>query len=197
MFTGLIETTGRITEVIARADSRRIAIASKLPHSEIRTGESVAVDGVCLTVTSLAGDRFYATAVEETLRHTTLGNLRAGATVNLERALKVGDRLGGHLVQGHVDGVGSIASVNQRGDDYRVQISFTAPLMRFVPLKGSVTVQGVSLTVSGTESAGFEVALVPETLSRTTLGKLRAREQVNIEVDLLARYLESLLAARG
>jgi len=196
MFTGLIETTGRIAEVVGRTGSRRIAIASSLPRSEIRTGESIAVDGVCLTVTSMAGDRFHATAVEETLQLTTLGGLRPGATVNLERAVQVGDRLGGHWVQGHVDGMATVARVDRRGDDYRLRLSFSAELMRYVALKGSVTVQGVSLTVSAVEPAGFEVALVPETLTRTTLGKLRPGDRANVEVDLLARYLESLLADR-
>ncbi len=192
MFTGLIETTGRVAELRPGSGSSRIAIRSDLPLDEVSIGESIAVDGVCLTVTETAGDRFRAVVVAETLLRTTLGKLRTGATVNLERALRVGDRLGGHLVQGHVDGVGTVASFRGQGDDRRLRVTLAQDLLRFVAHKGSITLQGVSLTVAGLFENGFEVALIPETLSRTTLGSAKAGDRLNVEVDLVARYLERL-----
>ena len=196
MFTGLIETVGQVTDNAPRSGSRRIGIASKLPLSEMNRGASVSVDGVCLTVTDRRGDRFYVDAVAETLSCSTLGKLRPGSTVNLERALRVGDPLGGHLVLGHVDGIVEVERVTRRGDDYRVTLALADRLERYVAFKGSIALQGVSLTVASRECGFFDVALVPETLSRTTLGSVRRGDRLNVEVDLLARYLERLTDGR-
>jgi len=196
MFTGLIETRGRIAELKPGSGSTRIGISSSLPVAEMTDGESVAVDGVCLTVARRAGDTFWADAIAETLKHTTLSELRRGQEVNLERALRLSDRLGGHMVQGHVDGVARVREVVRRGDDYRVRMALPADLRRYVAHKGSITLSGVSLTVSAVDAAGFEVALIPETLKRTGLDGVRAGSRLNVEVDLVSRYLERLVHPR-
>jgi riboflavin synthase len=190
MFTGLIECMGNVVEVTPRSGAVRIAIRSALPVSEMKDGESVAVDGVCLTVSNRAQDRFHLDAVQETLQRTTLGRIRPGQQVNLERALRASDRLGGHLVSGHVDETTTLTDVRRRG------ARLADSIRRYVAQKGSIAVQGVSLTVSDLAPVEFEVALVPETLERTNLGKLRPGDPVNLEVDLLARYLDRLLEAR-
>lgn len=192
MFTGLVETVGEIVAVTGRKGSSRLTVASDLPGGDIRIGESVSVDGVCLTVVDVSGGKLRFDAVAETLARTTLGAARPGRRVNLERALRLGDRLGGHLVQGHVDAVARVMRVVARGDDWRVRVGFVPAIRPYVAMKGSVAVQGVSLTVSALGRSGFEVALIPETLRRTTLGALRAGDPVNVEVDLVARYLERL-----
>jgi riboflavin synthase len=197
MFTGLVETVGRVAEVARRAGALRLAIASSLPVAEMEHGESVAVDGVCLTVVERRGDRFCADVVPETLRHSTLSSVRPGRRVNLERALQLGDRLGGHLVQGHVDATAPLRAVHRCGGDYRLQVALVEEIRPYVAYKGSIALQGVSLTVAAVDRESFEVALVPETLERTTLSELRRGDAINVEVDLLARYLERLLEARG
>ncbi|MBD3867642.1 MAG: riboflavin synthase [Acidobacteria bacterium] len=193
MFTGLIEAIGTLREKREGRGSTRIAVESDLPLQSMADGDSVAVNGVCLTVVNRSGNRFHADVIRETLEHTTLGRLRTGEKVNLERALALGDRLGGHLVQGHVDGTGRIREVVRQGDDYRLRISLPRELARYVAWKGSVTVDGVSLTVSAVEGDRFEVALIPETRGKTGLGKLGRGDEVNLEVDLMARYLARLL----
>jgi riboflavin synthase len=193
MFTGLIETIGTLREKREGRGSTRIGIESDLPLQEMADGDSVAVNGVCLTIVKRAGHRFHADVIRETLDHTTLGKLRPGLKVNLERALALGDRLGGHLVQGHVDGTGVVREVVRQGDDYRLRISLPEDLARYVALKGSVAVDGVSLTVSAVEGGKFEVALIPETRAKTGLGRLHRGDRVNLEVDLMARYLARLL----
>jgi len=155
------------------------------------------VDGVCLTVAEVRGGRFAADVVPETLERTTLGGLRAGRTVHLERALRPGDRLGGHLVQGHVDAALPVRELARRGGDVRLRVGLVPELVRYVALKGSVAVAGVSLTVAEAGTDRFGVALIPETLSRTLLGTLRPGERVNVEVDLVARYLERLRGPHG
>lgn len=197
MFTGLVEGMGRIVEATPRSGSKRLGIATSLAREEMALGDSVAVDGVCLTVCRVAGDRFWADVVAETLDCTTLSALRAGNHVNLERSLRVGDRLGGHLVQGHVDGTAPVVEVSHRGDDWRLRVGFVPAIRRYVAHKGSVALQGVSLTVAAVEPEAFEIALVPQTLERTTLGKLAVGDRINVEVDLLARYLERLVAERA
>jgi len=196
LFTGLIETLGRVVELTPAGGSTRLGIASPLPLNEMSDGESVAVDGVCLTVSRREKDRFHADVIAETLTRTTLSALRRGQEVNLERAMRLGDRVGGHLVQGHVDDTARVREVLRRGDDVRVRLALPRDLRRFVAFKGSVTLQGVSLTVAGLDAAGFEVALIPETLNRTTLGRLKAGDRVNVEVDLVSRYLERLVHHR-
>ena len=173
-----------------------MAIETGFPVEAMRDGESVAVDGVCLTVARRSEKIFEADAVAETLKNTTLGALRAGDSVHLERALAVGDRLGGHLVQGHIDAVAKVVRLRCRGDDVRLTVTLPASLRGFVAKKGSIALHGVSLTVSAVTSRSFEVALIPETLARTNLGGLRAGDGVNVEVDLVARYLEALMRER-
>jgi riboflavin synthase len=197
MFTGLVQEIGRVTETTSRRGSTRIGISSALPVAKMETGESVAVDGVCLTATSFRGDRFYADVVAETLARTTLGKIRPGAKVNLERALALGERLGGHLVQGHIDATAAVLGVSRRGDDYRLRVDLPESIAKYIAFKGSVALNGVSLTVAALEQGWFEVALVPQTLSHTTLGGLRQGSRLNVEVDLLARYLERLLGDSG
>jgi riboflavin synthase len=150
------------------------------------------VDGVCLTAVAVHPDGFEADVIAETLARTTLGSLGPGSAVNLERALRLSDRLGGHLVQGHVDTTAEVLEVRRQGDDYRLRLESPGEVRRFLAYKGSVALQGVSLTIAAEDAQGFEVALIPETLARTTLGTLEAGERVNVEVDLLARYLEVL-----
>jgi riboflavin synthase len=196
MFTGLIETVGEVVEVRPAAGSARLVIASELPAMQMADGESVAVDGVCLTVTERRKGRLAFVAVQETLDRTTLGGLRPGSRVNLERALRLSDRLGGHLVQGHVDAVSAVARVASRGDDRRMRVRRVPEIRGYVAMKGSVALNGVSLTVSAVDRTTFEVALIPETLARTNLADLKPGSRVNVEVDLVARYLETLLAER-
>lgn len=196
MFTGLIETLGTVVRVTRRGKAARLAIRSGRSLGRLALGESVAVDGVCLTVEGRRGAVFEATAVGETLARTTLGALEAGDRVHLERALKAGDRLGGHLVQGHVDGVGRVRSLRSSGGGARMAVDVPAPLRRFLAEKGSIALDGVSLTIAKRRPAGVEVALIPETLVRTTLGALRPGDRLNVEIDLIARYLAVLMRDR-
>jgi riboflavin synthase len=195
MFTGLIGSVGRVVSIAPRKGATRLAIESDLPIASMRDGESVAVDGVCLTVAARAGKVFEAFAVAETLKRTTLSRVGAGDAVHLERALSLSDRLSGHLVQGHVDAVLKVIALKRRGADVRLKVALPASLRGFVAEKGSIAVHGVSLTVSAVNASAFEVALIPETLARTKLGRLAPGDGVNVEVDLIARYLEAL--ARG
>jgi riboflavin synthase len=185
-----------VVDLQRRTGSTRIGIRSALPVAKLTDGESIAVDGVCLTVAARRGDRFHADAVTETLTVTTLGSLSVGDSVNLERSLCLGDRLGGHLVQGHVDGTAAVQRFQRRGDDCRVRVELGPELRPYVARKGSVALQGASLTVAALGPDWFEVVLIPETLTRTTLGRVRPGDRLNVEVDLLARYLERLYAER-
>ena len=196
MFTGLVECLGRVADVRRKRGAVRLAIASELPLDELRDGESVAVDGVCLTVADRGRGAFHADVVAETLERTTLGALRAGDAVHLERALRAGDRLGGHLVQGHVDGTAEVEWLRGRGGERRLRVRLPQPLTPYVALKGSIALHGVSLTVAALDERGVEIALVPHTLECTKLGRVRPGSRLNVEVDLLARYLERLLGPR-
>jgi riboflavin synthase len=196
MFTGLVECMGTVREAHPRRGSTRLGIRSSLAREGAAEGDSVAVDGVCLTVARRAGEMLYADAVRETLSRTTLKDARVGWRVNLERSLRLGDRLGGHLVQGHVDTVARVTEVRRDGDDHRLQVALDRTIRHLVAEKGSVTLNGVSLTVSRLAGDTFEVVLIPETIARTNLGALRAGQSVNVEADLLARYLERLGEAR-
>ena len=193
MFTGLIADLGLVAEVERSDDGARLRIQTSLSE-ELRHGDSVAVNGVCLTATEIDGGWFDAEAVNETLSRTSLGALAAGAPVNLELPLRVGDRLGGHLVQGHVDGIGHVAAVDDDGFSHRVRIEASGELLRYVVEKGSIAVDGVSLTVSALDPTSFTVALIPETLERTNLGAAEIGATVNLEVDILAKYVEKAVA---
>ncbi len=195
MFTGLVETVGTVASALRRMGSLRLAVDSDWPVGEVRTGDSVAVDGVCLTASGVAARRIAFDVVPETLSRTTLGRARVGRRVNLERALRLGERLGGHLVQGHVDGTARVLSIERAGDGRRVRFELPTALSKYFAEKGSVAIQGVSLTIARVLARSFEVALVPETLARTTLSDLAGGDEVHLEVDLLARYLERLMDA--
>jgi riboflavin synthase len=197
MFTGLVEEMGAIDRVEERPAGRRLWIRAERVLEDAQVGDSLAVSGCCLTVVSLEPGRFAVETVPETLERTTLGRLAAGRRVNLERALRLDQRLGGHLVQGHVDGVGEVRAMAGEGDGARLALEIPGPLRRFVAEKGSIAVDGVSLTVARVTAAGCEIALIPHTLERTIAGAYAAGAAVNLEVDLLARYLARLLEEAG
>jgi riboflavin synthase len=192
MFTGLVLGVGRIASVDRSESGARIAVETPLV-AELQTGDSIAVNGVCLSATSLENGSFLADAMNETLSRTSLGDISPGAEVNLELPLRASDRLGGHVVQGHVDGVGRIASVTEDGFARRVQVDAPADVLRYVIEKGSIAVDGVSLTVTGVDSRSFTVSLIPDTLLRTNLGHAAVGDRVNLEVDVLAKYVEKLI----
>lgn len=197
MFTGLVEEMGTIESVEARAPGHRLRVRAAAVLADARVGDSLAVDGCCLTVVERDGERFAVDAVPETLARTTLGERRAGDRVNLERALRLDQRLGGHLVQGHVDGVGVVRAMAREGDGVRMTLEIPAAIARFVAEKGSLAVDGVSLTVARELGDGCEIALIPHTLGHTTAGGYRPGRRVNLEVDLVARYLARLLDESG
>lgn len=196
MFSGIVSRVGTVERVETVPAGTRLAIRSGF-QPDPEPGASVAVNGVCLTVERVEGGVFEATAIPETIARTTLGALRPGARVNLERALRVGDELGGHWVQGHVDGVANVVAVTRERDGVRVGIEAPEALRRFVAMKGSIAVDGVSLTVASWEEPVFEVALIPYTLENTIASEYRKGTRVNLEADLIARYLERLLAAEA
>ena len=197
MFSGIVERVGRVERVVrGPGGGARLRILAEFPEA-LAPGASVAVSGVCLTVESAEGPSFEATAVPETLRRTTIGNLCPGSRVNLERALKLGDEIGGHWVQGHVDGKAAIASVVRSGAEVVVGIEIPQELRAYVAPKGSLAVDGVSLTVAAWDEPEALVALVPYTLEHTIASEYEPGGIVNLEVDVLARYLERLMAARG
>jgi riboflavin synthase len=193
IFTGLIMEVGRVRRIDRRADGAYLVIEAERVLEGTRIGDSISIDGVDLTVIEMGSDFFSADASLETLKRSTLGDKRVGSKVNLERALAVGERLGGHMVQGHVDGTAELASVTPEGNAYRMRFRFPAELGRYIAMKGSITVDGISLTVAGLGADWFEVAIIPHTWRETTLGVLKSGDRVNIEVDVLAKYVERLL----
>jgi riboflavin synthase len=195
MFTGIVREIGSVSDVESGPEGARLRIEAGFA-GELREGDSIAVEGVCLTATAVSRGSFAADVINQSLALTTLGELGPGGAVNLEPALRAGDSLGGHIVQGHVDGVGELRSVTEDGFSRRLQISVGDGLERYLVEHGSVTVAGVSLTVAALGDAAFEVALIPETLARTTLGALAEGGRVNLEVDVVARYVERLLGFR-
>jgi riboflavin synthase len=197
MFNGLVEGTGTIVEIEERPNGRRLWVDAPAIVSGEKIGDSLALDGCCLTLIAIDGTRAAVEAVPETLARTTLGSWQTGRRVNLERAMRLDQRLGGHLVQGHVDGVGTIASVASEGDGKRIAIDLPASITRFVAEKGSLAVDGVSLTVARAAGARCEIALIPHTLAVTVAGGYAAGDRVNLEVDLIARYLARLLDETG
>ena len=192
MFTGIVEELGEVADIEHRGDAARLTIRGAI--TDTSPGESISVNGVCLTVTGISGGTFTADVMGETLDRSGLGALTPGTRVNLERSLRLADRLGGHLVQGHVDATGTILSRIPSGGWDQVRIGIPATISRYVVEKGSIAVDGISLTVSALGEEWFEVCLIPETLARTTLGTTQPGDTVNLEVDVLAKYVEKLLS---
>jgi riboflavin synthase len=198
MFTGIIEGVGRIAMLEPRGGDVRLRVETgSLPFEAVQLGESIAVNGVCLTVIEFDALSFAADASNETLSLTTLGQLQVGAPVNLERAMRPTDRLGGHLVSGHVDGVGRVLSIAEDARAQRWRFAAPAALLKYIAKKGSICVDGVSLTVNEVDVEGFEVALIPHTVSHTAFAQTKVGDAVNLEIDLVARYVERLLAGRS
>ena len=193
MFTGIIRERGRVAGAEGDDAARHWRIDAPVTAAALSVGDSVSVDGCCLTATDVSDGRFAVTAVPETISRTTLGGLAAGDEVNLETAARAGDPLGGHYVQGHVDGVGHVESVEPEEEGVRMRISAPPELLRYCVEKGSIAVGGVSLTIAALRHGAFEVALVPHTLEHTTLGRAQPRDALNLEVDILAKYVEKLV----
>ncbi|MCB1794392.1 MAG: riboflavin synthase [Candidatus Competibacteraceae bacterium] len=194
MFTGIITAVGTIATLQPRGGDMRLRIATgKLDLSDVQLGDSIAVSGVCLTAIELPGDGFWADASRETLELTILGEIAPGMKVNLEKALTPTTRLGGHLVSGHVDGIGTVSEWRPDGRSWRLRVQAPDALARYIAAKGSICVDGVSLTVNRVDGAAFELNIVPHTLAETTLANFQVGRRVNLEVDLIARYLERLL----
>jgi riboflavin synthase len=196
VFTGLVEDLGRVTASESSGDGLRITIETRLA-GELKAGDSVAVNGVCLTAAAVYERSFAADVMNETVTRTSLSRARPGAVVNLELPLRVGDRLGGHMVQGHVDGLGTVRDIRDDGFARRVEVGIPEPLRRYVVEKGSIAVDGISLTVAELGERSFTVSLIPETLERTNLGTAEPGHNVNLEVDVLAKYVERLMEARA
>ncbi|WP_342316986.1 riboflavin synthase [Lysobacter sp. FW306-1B-D06B] len=198
MFTGIIEGVGRLAATEHRGGDVRLSVeVGTLPFDAVQLGESIAVNGVCLTVIEFDARGFAADASNETLALTTLGALAVGDAVNLERAMRPTDRLGGHLVSGHVDGVGRVERIEPDARAQRWRFTAPAPLLRYIAKKGSICVDGVSLTVNEADDTGFEVALIPHTVAHTRFAHTNVGDAVNLEIDLVARYVERLLADRA
>lgn len=193
MFTGLIEDLGTLLEIRRGGSIASVTVATSLPMQELALGESIAVNGACLTVTSFGGGRFSADVSPETLEKTSLGMLHHGTQVNLERALRLSDRLGGHLVSGHVDGLARLIERTRQGNSWFLAFRLEAPLARLLVPKGSVAIDGISLTVNEVFDESFSVMIIPHTLERTTLAGLQVGSQVNIETDLIGKYVARLL----
>ena len=195
MFTGIIQSKGSIKEIFSSSDGARLKInTNALDLSETNVGDSIAVDGVCLTVTELTESSFTADVSNETLTCTTFSALKQGKNVNLERSLRVNQGIDGHLVSGHVDGIGAVNSIEKDGDSVRIKIEVQGDIIKYIAKKGSICINGVSLTVNSVENNFFDVNIVPHTLSATTLGDLSLQSNVNIEIDQIARYVERLLS---
>lgn len=198
MFTGIIQTLGLIESLVPQGNSVRLSIvAPGFDTSDVALGDSIAVSGPCLTAVALGPDRFEADVSPETLARTSLGGKQAGDRVNLEKALRLSDRLGGHLVSGHVDGVGEVTARIEREQYVQFKIAAPTELARYIATKGSIAVEGVSLTVNAVSGKEFDLMIIPHTLERTTLGELRQGSRVNLEIDLVARYLERLHGQDG
>jgi riboflavin synthase len=193
VFTGLVREVGTVVSVVRGAGGVRIELDAPGIAGSARLGDSVAIDGICLTVVAVDGGRLSFDAVPETLERTSLSTLEHGSRVNLEPSLRAGEPLGGHYVQGHVDGVGVVRDVRTEGEGKRIWIDAPSGLLRYIVEKGSIALQGASLTVAGLDERGFAVALIPHTLAETTLDHLGSGDPVNLEVDVLAKYVEKLL----
>ena len=197
MFTGIVQDVGRVTAREARGDTRLTIAVDRLDLARTAIGDSICVQGCCITVVGITGKSFQADLSGETLSLTTLGELKLGSAVNLEPALRAGDALGGHLVSGHVDGVAQVTARSIDARSMRLTFAAPEPLARYIARKGSVTIDGVSLTINEVEGAGFGVNLIPHTQQVTTLGRLDVGMRVNLEIDQVARYIERMLQASG
>jgi len=195
VFTGIVEEVGHVRHIARQGEFQRMQIAAQRVLEDVKMGDSINVDGVCQTVVHFDPQSFSVETVSETLSRTTLGQFQSGRPVNLERALCPGDRLGGHIVQGHVDGVGHVRSVQERQGEWRIQITAPSALHRYIAEKGSITIDGTSLTVAELSDEGFTISVIPHTFDQTVLSQRRTGDAVNLEVDVLARYIERLLAA--
>ncbi|MDP2983286.1 MAG: riboflavin synthase [Candidatus Latescibacter sp.] len=196
MFTGLIEEVGKVVSTVRRGSMMDITIEAHVILDDMKLGDSVSISGACQTVTGFDTSTFTVQAVEETLRRSTLGDLANGEAVNLERSLRLMDRLGGHLVQGHVDGTGKITRIGGTGENKLISIAQPPELSRYIVEKGSIAVDGVSLTVTYARAAEFRVSVIPHTLGATTLSRARVGDRVNLETDIIAKYVEKLLGPK-
>lgn len=196
MFTGLIEEIGTVRS-LARGTVGRLVVASEKVAAGVEIGDSVSVSGACLTVTSISSGEIAFDAVPETLSRTTLGDLRPGDKVNLESSLRAGEPIGGHFVQGHVDGVGTVESSRSLGESRVIRIGAPGEVLRYVVEKGSIALDGISLTVASCDKSGFSIAVIPHTLEATTLGMKRPGDKVNLEADILGKYVEKMLGRMG
>ena len=197
MFTGIIEELGSVASIEIRGDGARMRVAASLVTSDAKDGDSISVNGVCLTALDVSPDGFCADVSQETLDRSTLGNLKDGSKVNLERAVTPATRLGGHIVQGHVDGRGTFLSAEQNGDFYIVRIGFPEELARYFVYKGSVAVEGISLTIASLADSRFDIAVIPKTWELTNFSTLKTGDPVNLEADIIAKYVERMLEARS
>lgn len=193
MFTGIIEETGKIADLEKRADGARIVIAANTVIVNTIPGDSIAINGVCLTALDITENTFAADVSNETLNRSTLGNLNVGSRVNLERAVTPSTRLGGHIVQGHVDGRGKFLGAEQDGDFWTVRVSYPKEIGQYLVYKGSVSVEGISLTIADLKDDSFEIAVIPKTWELTNLSTLNNGDDVNLEVDVIAKYVERIL----
>lgn len=194
MFTGIVQSVGKLVASENRSGDKRLRIhTNTLELGDVSLGDSIATNGVCLTVVGLPGDGFWADVSVETLNHTTLGGLQTGSAVNLEKALRASDRLGGHIVSGHVDGVGEVISIHNDARSVRYRMRAPATLAKYIAHKGSICVDGVSLTVNSVDGCDFDLNIVPHTQQQTVFGSYKTGSRVNLEVDVIARYLERLL----
>ena len=193
MFTGIVEEIGTATKVLKTEMGAKLTIGAKKVLEGTKLGDSINTNGVCLTVTGFDGQGFTVDAVAETLRRSNLGDLKPGTKINLERAMAVGDRLGGHIVQGHVDSTAVFISRKPEGDSWLYRFSLPEEIARYVVLKGSIAINGISLTVAGLADQWFEIAIIPHTISETNIGELKQGERINLEADVLAKYVERLL----
>jgi riboflavin synthase len=198
MFTGIVEDVGTIKELKPRTEEVLLTIRPKnIGVKEIKIGESISVNGACLTVISVGNNAFTVEASSETLRRTNLSKLKVGSKVNLERSLRLGDRLGGHIVNGHVDGVGKVESIQRRGKSIEIWFSLPKELSRYVVEKGSIAVDGVSLTINAVSGDRFSVNIIPYTQEATIFGKLKPGDSVNIECDIIGKYVEKFILGKG
>lgn len=197
MFTGIVQGTGRLLNRRPAGNGLVFDLEAHFPLSDPEEGESIAVDGACLTAYNISGSRFSVDVSPESLSRTTLGGLRAGDTLNMERALRLSDRLGGHLVSGHIDCVGITSAIKQDGDFWILTFTLPQEQDRYIIEKGSITINGISLTVNSCRSGSFSVSVIPHTMQVTTLGMLKSGSKVNIEVDIIGKYVEKLLSVES